>query len=116
MKTLQRILILACVMVLVVSCSEKDDDASPDKSFTVEPESVGFNQSSGRRHVTITCDGVWTAEVSGSWATVSPSTGSGNGELDIDADHNYGDQTRSCTVTISSGGESKYVSVIQKPY
>lgn len=116
MKTLQKLLILAFIMVLIVSCSEKDDGASSDKTFSVEPESVGFNQSSGRRHVNITCDGVWTAEISGSWATVSPSTGSGDGEIDIDATHNYDDQTRSCTVTISSAGESKYVSVIQKPY
>ncbi|MBF63947.1 MAG: hypothetical protein CL671_05005 [Balneola sp.] len=56
----------------------------------------------------------WSATSNSSWLSVSPSSGSGNGTIELDAKTNPSSNDRSGKVTISGGGLNKTVTVLQK--
>lgn len=113
MKNIKTALAALIIILLTVSCG-KEDSPNQSSTFSVNPESIGFTRNSGSKSITVTCDGTWNASVSGSWASVSPTTYSGNGSVRVSVSANPDNKFRSCVVTISSGGESKEVSVLQK--
>jgi hypothetical protein len=114
MKNYKTTLFALLIMLLTISCG-KDDTPNQSSTFSVDPASIGFTRNSGRKTVAIKCDGAWTASVSGSWATVDPTMGSGDGSLSISVSANPDQfKSRSCVVTVSNGNVNKEVSVLQK--
>jgi hypothetical protein len=114
MKSYKTTIFALLIMLLTISCG-KDESSSPTSTFSVDPEAIGFKRNAGSKNINITCDGVWTASVSGSWATVDPTMGSGNGTIRVSVSANPDQfKSRSCVVTISNGDVNKEVSVLQK--
>ncbi len=114
MKSLKTTIFALFIMLAIISCG-KDDTSSQTSTFSVNPESIGFTRNAGSKSVDVTCKGAWSASVSGSWASVNPSTSSGNGSVSISVTANPDQyKSRSCVVTITNGDEYKDVSVLQK--
>ena len=96
MKSLKTTIFALFIMLAIISCG-KDDTSSQTSTFSVNPESIGFTRNAGSKSVDVTCKGAWSASVSGSWASVNPSTSSGNGSVSISVTANP-DQYKSLLV------------------
>ena len=66
-----------------------------------------------RTYATVDSNVSWTASSDASWLTVSPSNGSGNGNLTIDTKANPSTEQRNGTITVTGGGISRKMSVTQ---
>jgi len=60
----------------------------PNAHFEVSRESVAFSSTGGTEGVTLTTNLPWTASVSDSWITVSPTSGTGDTDIAITAEAN----------------------------
>lgn len=80
--------------------------------LSVSPLSSSISSAGGMVSATITTDSTWTATTSYTWLSLSASTGTGNGMLDITAAPN-GPTSRTGYVTIQRGGLSEVIEIIQ---
>lgn len=62
------------------------------------------NAPSGSESVDVSSNKDWTASTSDAWISLSPTSGSGNGTLNIDYDENTDITTRMGTITLSAPG------------
>ncbi len=97
--------IALCGLGLFCSCSSSDDEVSGGggNRLEISRETVNFANSASSGAVAVTSNGSWNAAVSegGSWITVSPESGTGNGEFLISAGDNSDGDTRSGKVTVT---------------
>ena len=84
-------------------------------SLYVNPSSLSWGASeTGQKSVQVTCPGSWTASVSGSYFSVSPSSGSGNATVYVHPISANGTAIdRLSSLTISGASTSKRVSLLQ---
>jgi len=114
---MKKLLVLfSIVMITAVITSCKKDEQSVENTFSVSPESIGIQKSLTGASVNVTCSGYWFASVSGSWGTISPEQGFGNGSISFKTTSNSTGAKRYCTITITSGEVTKTVSVTQAYY
>ena len=92
----------------------------PDSSFRVDPGSFSFPQAGGSANVYVGSSfyesGDWTALADQPWVTLSSSSGSGNGvitRLSIAVDTNVTGATRTATVSVTHGGQTIFLPVVQ---
>ena len=78
------------------------------------PISVGY--SGATKTIQISSGTSWTVSDNRSWISVSGASGSGDGSATIQIANNTSSSSRSGTITISSGGETKTISVTQAGY
>ena len=113
------------------------DASSPTTSFTMPSEAVtatanfeaipippslevstpNLNFSSdetGSQSVTIVSNVNWTADSDQTWATVSPTSGSNDGSINVAVTANSSTASRTATVTVKGGGFMKFISVDQE--
>ena len=90
---------------------------SPPTSITLNPSSLTYTGVSGganptNKPVTVTSNGNWTASDNATWLTLSPTSGSGNSTITASVDlAGVSDATNTATITVSSGGTTRTVSV-----
>ena len=110
------IFILLVVLISISNSCKKSDDSSSGSSstFNVDNTSIGFYKGASTKSINLTCNSVWNATISGTWASISPTMGSGNGVIKVSATANTTSSIRNCVVTITSGSSSIDVQVIQK--
>ncbi len=73
-------------------------------SLTVSPTTLSYTQAGGTQSAAISANVPWTVSSSASWASVSATTGTGNGTLQITCAANSSYDPRTATITISGSG------------
>lgn len=107
---------IVLITVVITSCNKDEktiDEQTIDNSLNVSSESIGIKKRITGASVSVTCSSYWTATVSGNWATISPDQGSGNGSISFKTTVNNTGAKRNCIITITSGGQTKIISVTQ---
>ncbi len=102
-KSLYRMaLALAALAAGAAACGQQD---SYDSATAVVLRQAELDQAGGSAFVSVTCQGDWTLSAqcsdAGTWATVSPASGSGNkGDIQLSYQANPGEHSRSVTLTL----------------
>jgi hypothetical protein len=76
---------------------------------------LDYKISAGNKSVTVTSNSSWTVSDDATWITVTPASGSNNGSLTVSVTANTVAERRG-TVTVSCGGVTKTITVIQEAY
>ena len=87
---------------------------APEKTLTVNPESLSFSSSANNNTFTIMSNMSWSVESNASWCTVSPSSGSNNSAIAVKVETNSAVSSRTATITVKGDGIIKTVSVNQE--
>jgi YD repeat-containing protein len=101
---------------------EKDDDFAVTDQYkyhyggplSANPSILNFSNSGGWLSVSVSSNLSWTVSDNQSWITVSPGSGSNNGTLSVTCSANTGTTTRTGIITLTGGGTSGTITVIQK--
>lgn len=107
----------------VIGCDEYDEDKNLDGGGTttytlsVGQMSLSTTPAGEMKNVTITSNDSWTVSSNQSWCTVSPTSGSNNGTIQITTSKNSSSSSRSATVTVKgTNSGSKTITVSQDAY
>jgi len=84
------------------------------KTFDVNTTVLNFEDKQSTQSIDIKTDGTWTASVSDSWITISPTTASGNSTLSVTVSENTSDDERAGQVVIIMADKSATINVVQK--
>jgi hypothetical protein len=90
------------------SVTQSGTTSLPCTSFTIAPSSMSPSSASGSQSVAVTgspsgCQGgTWSTSESGSWLSVSPTSGSGSGSTTVTWTQNTSTSSRSDSATIAS--------------
>ncbi|MBR6932300.1 MAG: alpha-amylase [Bacteroidales bacterium] len=88
----------ALAALAILSCGGPEPDPSGNEtpavvSFSPQPGSLAFPKEGGSQEIALTTDSkAWKVSLTGSWATVSPSQGSGNARLNVTVAPNEGER------------------------
>lgn len=83
------------------------------KSFDVGSTIVNFGDVASEQSILIYTDGNWSATKDASWISISPSSGSGDGVINVTVADNATDKSRTGYVTITVGDKSIIVTINQ---
>ncbi len=103
-----RISAILVISILTLSC-EKEPPVALELSLT----QVMIGNIDGEEKIAVTSNGKWTATISSTWCTISPSSGDGNGEITIKATNNFSTQERKVTLFVSSKNLKKSAEIVQ---
>ncbi len=114
MKRLSLISVLLCLaaLALLSSCggtgaSSKGGSDDPVAAPTLVIKQPSTDYSKGSQFISVQAYGAWNISVSASWVKVQPASGSGTvGNVVLSYEENTSEETRSCTLTVSSGSKS----------
>ena len=105
---------VAFLALLVVSCGTPEPE--PVKiTVSVSPSSLAFVADGGTEQVSVSSNGLWYARVEGDWASVSPTSGSGNAGIQVTARPNA-DAARTAAVILETADNKVTVSLSQAGY
>jgi pectate lyase len=82
-------------------------------NLTIAPMSLSFGAAASSWPVAVTANVSWTVTDDQSWITASPTSGSNNGSVSVNASANAGTASRSGTVSLTGGGITRTVAVTQ---
>ena len=102
---MKRILPFLLCGLLVLSCTKPEDTPPASATLSVSPNTLSFNtDGTSSQTLTVTTTAAWTATVAdgGSWCSVDPYHGSGNGTVTVTAATNKTAQARSTTITFKA--------------
>ena len=105
-------LFLVFVLVLIHAC--QPEPVEPDPQLSATPDNISFFWEGGSQSISISANNAWTASVSGTGFSISPTSGEGNGTVTVTAAENSTPDPVSGTVTIKSKGLSAIISLSQK--
>lgn len=88
-------------------------DQGTATSLNVSPTSMTFGSAASTQSVTVSANTSWTALDNQSWISISPTSGSNNGTIQVSATANTTTSVRTGTVTVTGSGISRTVSVSQ---
>lgn len=108
MKHCARFLAFVLVITIISSCEK---DITPVIELTQTAINLPTNESSAE--VSFTANTNWTATISGTWCTISPSNGKGDATITISASDNFSSRARSAVLKIVSQDLIKEVTVSQ---
>ena len=97
---------------VIFSCGGPEPDPSGEDtpssvSFSVQPSSLVFAQEGGTEEIALTTDSKsWKVSLTGSWATVTPTQGSGNARLTVSVSPNEGER-RMLTLSFQDAAGAK---------
>ena len=83
--------------------------------LTVNPSSLNFASAGGSNSFSVESNISWNVSSSDSWCTVSPSYGSGNGNVTVNVAANPDPAARQTTITISGATLSSSITITQDP-
>lgn len=97
---------LALLPVLAVSC--KGGEGAPQVKPALHVRTNPVSSAAGSQFMDVTASGTWTVTVAGgSWASVSPGSGSGNASVALSYEANAGEEARTVRLTLKTdGGEA----------
>ena len=81
----------------------------------INPENISFDYTGGTSALSITSDGGWTASTENDWLTLSSTSGTGDGTINITAQLNKG-QERTGYVNVTDGSDTLVCTISQKTY
>ena len=100
-----------------VTVTEKASGSTPDPDpfLGISPSKLNFASSGGSNSFSITSNVSWTVKSNESWCTVSPSSGSNNGNVTVNVAENPNTTSRSATIEVLGEGGllSKTITVNQ---
>ncbi len=82
--------------------------------LTVTPSSQNVSSTAGTTTFSISSDVDWTASDDASWLSVSPTSGTGDATLTATYDENTTTSSRTATITVTGGGITRNVTVVQE--
>ena len=82
--------------------------------LSISTSSATYSADGESKTLTVTANGAWTASSDVSWASVNPTSGSGNKVLTVNVDANPSTQKRTGKITITSGSLSKVYTITQE--
>ena len=101
-----KIIASLCIFVVCAGCSDDEKD------LNVSVNSIDFSYSGGEKSFNISSNTFWTVSSSvPTWLTVSPTTGSDNGTIEVTASNNTTQSSRTATITIS--GENATTQIVK---
>jgi len=92
----------SCILYVPLGSKTRYSSTSQWQDFVNIQEFIGFEEKSGSRTVSVTTTGNWSVSCDVSWLTVSPLSGSGNGNYTVTAQPNISAYDRIGTITFSS--------------
>ena len=98
--------------IFLFSCGSNDSNEEVSENLYVALASE-FSENGGSQSVTLTSNLNWTASADVNWITISPSTGSNDGSINISVAANPIENIRTGIVTVVGGSISKTVSITQ---
>jgi hypothetical protein len=104
-----RFSVIAFLSIFLFVACEKE----PEPRLDLSVETLMLPNNGGSGSFDVVSNGAWTATVASTWCSISPTSGNGNGTINVIATDNIGVETRSVFVKVSSRGLSKSTSVIQ---
>ena len=105
---------VAFLALLVVSCGTPEPE--PVKiTVSASPTSLTFSAEGGTEQVSVSSNGLWYARTEGEWASVSPTSGSGNASIQVTARPNA-DAARTAAVILETSDNKVTVSLSQAGY
>ncbi|MDD3033812.1 MAG: M64 family metallopeptidase [Bacteroidales bacterium] len=108
MKLKLKTIIFITAAVSVMACEK---DIVPQIELSQSDVSLPTNESTAE--VAFTANTNWTATISGTWCTISPSNGDGDATITVSAGNNYSSQSRTATLKIVSKDLVKEVVITQ---
>ena len=105
---INRIIIFLVAISLFASC-KKDPPAQLELSVA----SVVLPNIDAQQTITVTANGKWTATISSTWCTISPSSGDGDGVITITANDNPSVEERSVSMHVISRELKKSATIVQ---
>ena len=84
-------------------------------TIEISPENISFDYTGGTSALTITSEESWTASTENDWLTLSSTSGTGNGTINITAQLNKG-QDRTGYVNVTDGKDTLVCTILQKTY
>jgi len=105
MRILKQMMLIVALAIVATSCSK--DKVSLDTT-NIEIDALG-----GTRQVNLTANGDWTVNAVPDWMTVSPMSGTGNGQLSITAVANTSAESRTADINVSTKDNTASLKVTQ---
>ena len=105
-------IVVAALMAIFAGCTPKEEFK---ETLSVNPTTIKFEGSQASSIVEITSNASWTATVSDSWLSVTPSKGTNNLSVVVKAKDYSGEGDRTGTVTITTSTLKKEITVTQSP-
>lgn len=109
----RKLLLFAAVFTAILTgCTPKEEFK---ETLSVNPTTIRLEGSQASSIIDVTSNASWTASVSDSWLTVSPTSGNGNLSIVVKAKDYSGEAERTGTVTIATSTLKKEITVTQAP-
>ena len=110
----RNILFLLSVSILLFSCNDSDDLIKRKALIIIHDENITTTNTKSSQHISFETNMDWVAESSESWCKVYPAIGDSSMKgTTLTVSTNEEDEKRSCFITITAGGVSKSVSILQ---
>lgn len=108
MKSIFKTTIIIIIAISVMACEK---DIVPQIELSQADITLPTNESSAE--VQFTANTNWTATITGTWCSISPSNGKGDATITVSAGNNYSSQSRTATLKIVSKDLVKEVVITQ---
>ncbi|NCB98661.1 MAG: hypothetical protein EOM36_09930, partial [Bacteroidia bacterium] len=108
MKLILKTTILIIVAISLIACEK---DIVPQIELPQADVTLPTNESTAE--VQFTANTNWTATITGTWCTISPTNGKGDATITVSAGNNYSSQSRTATLKIVSKDLVKEVVITQ---
>lgn len=102
-----RLCSIFAVLAIIFACTKEEP------TLSVSPSSISYAVDGGTQSLTIISNGSWTVSSDSPWVTVSPSSGTENGTVNVKAAANTDFEARNATICVASGSLSSTVAVSQ---
>ena len=88
--------------------------SAPYVLLSVSPSSLSYRATGGSEEITVASNINWTVTSSADWLTITPTSGSGDGTITVEAATNTSEGERIATITVSGEGATpKTINVTQ---
>lgn len=114
MKRLKYIFVFLSVFSFCITSCKKDDDKKPAPELVISTEALNFANLPEAKFFHVKSNMQWTATCSESWLTLSLTNGgSGTIKIEVSATANNQITDRTAIITVTAGGLTKSVAVLQ---
>jgi len=97
MKNFSLLLFVLYAVLSISSCQKE-----PPPSLELSIKEVILTNVDGKGVIEVKSNGKWSVELSGSWFTATPMSGTGDGEIQISAPDNFGNEDKRVTLYVTS--------------
>ena len=87
--------------------------AIPPPMLSANPRNINFDPNGGNQTINLSSNLSWTASDDASWLSITPTSGSDNGTITINAQSNSSTSNRIARVTLDGNGVTDVVNVTQ---